>query len=253
MARSRCRRRCWTPSRGWKSSSWGGWSRPTTADSLMYLPSTSLTATVSTWPEPGSSILRTSAREPRPRPPRRRRGRGTVGSRPEFRDHLGRWRQLVLEAPPQPQTGPPSVLVRRWRRLRRRRQGPRHRRPDHRRRRLDPEASGRPPDPARDPLPAPTPTHPVYRRIALYVTAAWAAPELVVTLPEARHLIHATGAGSAQSRTTIALPVMARLVFGLNFYVRARLDPVEFHLACQHEEAGFSQRPALATNVGTPA
>lgn len=97
------------------------------------------------------------------------------------------------------------------------------------------------------------PSHPIYRRIAAHVTAAWAGAELAVTVLEARHLVHATGAEFVLAKTTIALPAMAGLVFGLIFYVRAQLDPVESHLARQYEQARFSHRPALATSVGSPS
>ena len=78
------------------------------------------------------------------------------------------------------------------------------------------------------------PTHPRYRRVAAQVTAAWAIAELATVLLELRHLLHEGGAAYVQSRTAIALPVMAGLVWLLVLYVRARLDPVEFHLAHQH-------------------
>ena len=76
-------------------------------------------------------------------------------------------------------------------------------------------------------------THPLYRRVAAQVTGAWAVAELAVTALEGRHLLHATGTEFVLAKTTVGLPVMAVVVFFLVFYVRARLDPVEFHLAHQ--------------------
>lgn len=68
-------------------------------------------------------------------------------------------------------------------------------------------------------------------RVARQVTVAWAIAELTVTAVEAWHLLHATGTEFVLARTTVGLPAMAVVVFFIVFYVRARLDPLEFHLA----------------------
>jgi hypothetical protein len=81
------------------------------------------------------------------------------------------------------------------------------------------------------------PAHPLYRRVAGQVTAAWGIAELVMTGLEAWHLTHATGTEFLVVRTTVALPAMAVVVFLLVFYVRARLDPLEFHLAATTRHA----------------
>jgi hypothetical protein len=81
------------------------------------------------------------------------------------------------------------------------------------------------------------PTHPRYRRTAAHVTLTWAIAELVTVVLELQHLLHGGGAAYVQSRTTIALPAMAGLVWVLIFYVRARLDPVEFWLAQHHDHS----------------
>jgi hypothetical protein len=81
------------------------------------------------------------------------------------------------------------------------------------------------------------PTHPRYRRVAAQVTAAWATAELTTIVLEARHLLEVGGAGFVQGRLTVAQPVMFVLVGLLISYVRARLDPVEAHLARRHQAA----------------
>jgi hypothetical protein len=60
---------------------------------------------------------------------------------------------------------------------------------------------------------------------------------------EAWHLTHATGAEFVVVRTTVALPAMAVVVFVLVFYVRARLDPLEFRLAGGGGVQGSSSTP----------
>lgn len=81
------------------------------------------------------------------------------------------------------------------------------------------------------------PTHDRYRRVAAQVTAAWATAELITIVFEARHLLHVGGAGFVQGRMTVAQPVMFLFVGLLISYVRARLDPVESHLAQRHQAA----------------
>lgn len=79
------------------------------------------------------------------------------------------------------------------------------------------------------------PAHPLYRRVAAHVTGAWAVAELVATALEAKHLTNASGIEFVLTRTMVVLPSMAGVVFLLIFYVRARLDPVEIHLAQRHD------------------
>lgn len=89
------------------------------------------------------------------------------------------------------------------------------------------------------------PAHPAYRRAAAHVSAAWAVAELVMTGLEVWHLSHATGTEFLIVRATVAMPAMAVVVFLLVFYVRARLDPLEFQLAAAAADA--PTRPRTTT------
>lgn len=71
------------------------------------------------------------------------------------------------------------------------------------------------------PLPA---NHPVYHRVSAQVTLVWAVAELALTGWEAWHLTVATASEFVLTRTVIAWPVMAVLIFFLIAYVRFRLD-----------------------------
>lgn len=75
-----------------------------------------------------------------------------------------------------------------------------------------------------------TPAHPAYRRVSAQVTMVWALSELAVTAWEARHLTVASASDFVVTRTVIAWPVMAILIFFLIAYVRFRLDRYEWHL-----------------------
>lgn len=76
-----------------------------------------------------------------------------------------------------------------------------------------------------------TPDHPIYRRVAAQVTVIWALAELSVTAWEAWHLTVSSASEFVVTRTIIAWPVMAVLIFFLIAYVRFRLDRHEWHLA----------------------
>lgn len=76
-----------------------------------------------------------------------------------------------------------------------------------------------------------SPADPRFRRVAAQVTGAWAVAELVTIVLETRHLLDVGGAGFVQGRLTVAQPVMFVVVGLLISYTRARLDPVEAHLA----------------------
>jgi hypothetical protein len=76
-----------------------------------------------------------------------------------------------------------------------------------------------------------TPDHPIYRRVAAQVTVVWALAELSVTAWEAWHLTVSSASEFVVTRTVIAWPVMAVLIFFLIAYVRLRLDRHEWHLA----------------------
>jgi len=78
-----------------------------------------------------------------------------------------------------------------------------------------------------------TPDHGIYRRVAAHVTAAWAVAELTLTGWEAWHLSQASAAEFVVTRTIVAWPVMAVIIFFLIFYVRFRLDPIDRYLAHQ--------------------
>ncbi len=73
-------------------------------------------------------------------------------------------------------------------------------------------------------------THPRYRRVAAHVTAAWGICELGVSFWEARHLSGTSSAEFVAIRSFVGWPIMAFVVFWLIFYVRARLDPLEYRL-----------------------
>ena len=73
-------------------------------------------------------------------------------------------------------------------------------------------------------------THPRYRRVAAHVTAAWGIFELGISLWEATHLSGTSSAEFVAIRSFVGWPIMAFVVFWLLFYVRARLDPLEYRL-----------------------
>lgn len=81
-----------------------------------------------------------------------------------------------------------------------------------------------------------TPDHPTYRRVSGQITAVWAASELGVTVWEARHLAASSASEFVVTRTVVAWPLMALLIFFLIAYVRFRLDPYE-HLLSQSGRA----------------
>lgn len=76
-----------------------------------------------------------------------------------------------------------------------------------------------------------SPGHPAYRRVAAQVTGAWAVAELGITAWEAWHLTVSSASEFVITRTVVAWPVMAVLVFLLIAYVRFRLDRYEYSMA----------------------
>jgi hypothetical protein len=62
---------------------------------------------------------------------------------------------------------------------------------------------------------------------------AWAAAELAVTAWEASHLAHAAVSQLVVTRTFVGWPLMAAWICALIFSLRFRLDPLDYHLACQ--------------------
>lgn len=90
--------------------------------------------------------------------------------------------------------------------------------------------------------------HPIYRRVAAHVTAAWALAELGITTWEARHLASSTGSEFVVTRSLVAWPVMGIVIFFLIFYVRFRLDRHEHTLsesATRLHEHGADQRSQI--------
>lgn len=73
--------------------------------------------------------------------------------------------------------------------------------------------------------------HPVYRRVSAQVTAAWAVVELGITSWESWHLTVSSASEFVATRTIVAWPVMAVVIFLLIAYVRFRLDRYEYSLA----------------------
>jgi hypothetical protein len=73
--------------------------------------------------------------------------------------------------------------------------------------------------------------HPLYRRVAAHVTAAWGVCHLALTSWEAFHLLRTSALEFVALRSVIGWPALGFVVFWLIFYVRARLDPLEHRLA----------------------
>ena len=74
---------------------------------------------------------------------------------------------------------------------------------------------------------------PLYRRVTAQITLVWALAELTITGWEAHHLTVATASEFVLTRTVVAWPAMAVVIFLLIAYARFRLDPHEHHLARQ--------------------
>jgi hypothetical protein len=83
--------------------------------------------------------------------------------------------------------------------------------------------------------------HPVYRRVSAQVTAAVALAELGLTTWEGWHLSVSSASEFLTTRTLMAWPLMAVVIFCAIFYVRFRLDRYEYSL---RERA----QPAVAPN-----
>ena len=73
--------------------------------------------------------------------------------------------------------------------------------------------------------------HPLYTRVATHLTVAWALMELAITAWEASHLTQVTATEFIFLRTFVGWPVMAIWIFLLVFYLRFRLDPLQYALA----------------------
>lgn len=76
-----------------------------------------------------------------------------------------------------------------------------------------------------------SPEHPAYHRVSAQVTAVWALAELAITSWEAWHLADTSASEFVVTRSVVAWPFMALLIFFLIFYVRFRLDRYEYSLA----------------------
>jgi|GEM_PF-4034709 len=74
---------------------------------------------------------------------------------------------------------------------------------------------------------------PLYRRVTAQITLVWSLAELAVTGWEAHHLTVATASEFVLTRSVVAWPTMAVVIFLLIAYARFRLDPYEHHLARQ--------------------
>jgi hypothetical protein len=73
--------------------------------------------------------------------------------------------------------------------------------------------------------------HPLYHRVAAQLTVAWAAAELAITGWEATHLGGTTANEFVFLRTFVGWPAMALWIAVLIFYLRMRLDPLQYALA----------------------
>lgn len=78
---------------------------------------------------------------------------------------------------------------------------------------------------------ASTVAHPLYRTVAAQLTVAWALMEVALTAWEAWHLTAVDVSDFVMLRTFVGWPVMAVWIFFLIFYLRLRLDPLQFALA----------------------
>lgn len=93
-----------------------------------------------------------------------------------------------------------------------------------------------------------SPDHPVYRRVSAQVTAFVALTELVLTSWEAWHLTVSTASQFLATRTLVAWPVMAIVIFFVIFYVRFRLDRYEYALRSSAATATSStSSPVVST------
>jgi len=75
-----------------------------------------------------------------------------------------------------------------------------------------------------------TPHHPIHRRVSAQVTVVWAMAELAATAWEARHLTNTSASEFVVTRTVVAWPAMALVIFLIIAYARFRLDPHEHFL-----------------------
>ena len=73
--------------------------------------------------------------------------------------------------------------------------------------------------------------HPLFRRVAAQLSVAWALMELAITAWEGWHLARTTATEFIVLRTFVGWPVMAVWILFLVFYLRLRLDPLQYALA----------------------
>lgn len=88
-----------------------------------------------------------------------------------------------------------------------------------------------------------TPEHPRYRSVSAQVTVAWAVMELALSGWEAWYLTQATATDFVVVRTVVGWPVMAVWIFLLVFYLRARLDPLDYVLGRRASALGRANSP----------
>lgn len=93
-----------------------------------------------------------------------------------------------------------------------------------------------------------SPAHPAYRRVAAQITAIWALAELGITAWEAWHLTVSSASQFVITRTVLAWPAMAVLIFFLIAYVRFRLDRYEYSMAHSLEA-----RSTRTERLGSPS
>lgn len=72
--------------------------------------------------------------------------------------------------------------------------------------------------------------HPLYTRVAAQLTVAWSAAELTITGWEATHLGATPASEFVFLRTFVGWPAMALWICLLIFYLRFRLDPLQYSL-----------------------
>lgn len=93
--------------------------------------------------------------------------------------------------------------------------------------------------------------HPIYRRVAAQVTAAWAIAELGITGWEGWHLTVVSASEFVATRALVTFWAMGILIFFLIGYVRFRLDRYENHLAANARTTGDAFRNAPAAPATT--
>ena len=95
-----------------------------------------------------------------------------------------------------------------------------------------------------------TPDHPLYRRISAQLTVAWVLMELAISGWEAWYLTQVTATEFVVLRHLIGWPIMAAWIFLLVFYLRFRLDPLDYVLGRRSSSLGRTDPLRYGDSVG---